>query len=183
MGVPSEYPRPPAAAMTIREATAADWPAVWELFRAVCAAGDVFAYDEATSEETARKLWFDPPAAAFVAEEGGVFLGTYYVRPNQPGRGSHVANGGYMVAEAARGRGLASAMCEHSIETAKRLGYRAMQFNYVVSTNEAAVRTWRKHGFEVVATLPGAFRHKSLGFVDVFIMWRSLLEPGARATG
>lgn len=160
--------------MTIREATEADWPAVWDLFRAVCAAGDVFAYDEATTEETARKLWFDPPAVGYVAEVGGELLGTYFLRPNQPGRGSHVANGGYMVAEAARGRGVASAMCEHSIAEAKRLGYRAMQFNYVVSTNTAAVRTWRTFGFAVAATLPGAFRHKTLGFVDVFVMYREL---------
>lgn len=160
--------------MTIRPATAADWPAVWELFRAVCAAGDAYAYDEATSEDTACKLWFEPPSVGYVAVENGQVLGTYFLRPNQPGRGSHVANGGYMVTEAARGRGLASAMCAHSIETAKQLGYRAMQFNFVVSTNEAAVRTWRKHGFEVAATLPGAFRHATRGFVDVFVMFRTL---------
>jgi GNAT superfamily N-acetyltransferase len=160
--------------MTIREASEADWPAIWALFRAVCVAGDVFAYDADTSEEAARKLWVDPPSVGFVAEEGGQLLGTYFLRPNQPGRGNHVANGGYMVAEVARGRGVASAMCEHSIQTATRLGYRAMQFNFVVSTNDAAVRTWRKHGFAVAATLPAAFRHPTLGFVDVFIMFRSL---------
>lgn len=163
--------------MTIRQALESDWPVIWHLFRSVCATGNVFAYDEATTEQTARTLWFDPPAVAFVAEEGGVFLGTYYLRPNQPGRGRHVANGGYMVAEAARGRGLASGLCAHSIETATRLGYRAMQFNYVVSTNVAAVRTWRKHGFRVAATLPGAFRHETLGYVDVYVMWRELSEP------
>lgn len=160
--------------MTIRLAVEADWPAIWELFRRVCAAGDAFAYDEETTEDTARKLWFDPPATPYVVEEQGVFLGTYYVRPNQPGRGSHVANGGYMVAESARGRGLAEAMCRHSVETATALGYRAIQFNYVVSTNTAAVRAWEKCGFGVVATLPGAFRHAELGFVDVFVMRRML---------
>src|SRR4051794_1745084 len=106
---------------TIREATAADWPAVWELFRAVAAAGDVFAYDESTTEEVARKLWFDPPAACYVAEENGTVVGTYYVRPNQPGRGDHIANAGYIVASEARGRGLAVALCEHSLATARRL--------------------------------------------------------------
>lgn len=160
--------------MTLRPATESDWPAVWALFRAVCAAGDAFAYDADTPEGVARKLWFDPPAVAFVAEEEGVFLGTYYLRPNQPGRGSHVANGGYMVAEAARGRGLAEAMCRHSVATAAALGYRAMQFNYVVSTNAAAVRAWVRCGFETVATLPGAFRHPTLGLVDVLVMWRDL---------
>jgi len=160
--------------MTIRPATDADWPAVWQSFRAVCAAGDSFAYDADTPEAVARKLWFDPPATPFIAEDAGTFLGTYYLRPNQPGRGSHVANGGYMVTEAARGRGLAEAMCRHSIETAKQLGYRAIQFNYVVSTNTAAVRAWVKCGFAVVGTLPGAFRHADGRFVDVFVMWRTV---------
>ena len=160
--------------MTIRPATEADWPAIWTMFRAVTAAGDVFAYDADTSEDVARKLWFDPPAVAFVADENGVVVGTYFLRPNQPGRGSHVANGGYMVAEAARGRGVASAMCGHSIATATEMGFRAMQFNFVVSVNVAAVRVWRKHGFEVIATIPEAFRHATLGFVDVFVMHRKL---------
>src|SRR5262245_59699560 len=132
---------------TIREATPADWPAVWALFRAVTADGDSFAYDETTTEEVARKLGFEPPAVCFVAEEDGKVLGTYDVRPNQPGRGNHVANAGHIVAESARGRGLASALCGHSLETARRLGYRAMQFNFVVATNTAAVKVWEKHGF------------------------------------
>lgn len=165
--------------MTIRPATAADWPAIWELFRGVCAAGDSYAFDETTPEETARRLWVEPPARGYVAEEGGTLLGTYFLRPNQPGRGSHVANGGYMVAESARGRGVASAMCGHSIREATRLGFRAMQFNFVVSTNEVAVRTWRKHGFAVAGTLPGAFRHATLGYVDVFVMYHELGESDA----
>jgi len=160
--------------MTIRPADESDWPAIWELFRVVCEAGDSYAYDADTPEVVARKLWFDPPSAAFVAEEDGIFLGTYFLRPNQPGRGSHVANGGYMVAAAARGRGLAEAMCRHSIGQATALGYRAMQFNCVVSTNAAAVRVWVKCGFTVAATLPGAFRHADGRFVDVFVMWRDL---------
>ncbi len=99
----------------IREATAADWPAVWAMFREVTAAGDSFAYDESTPEEVARKLWFEPPAVCYVAEDEGRVIGTYYVRPNQPGRGNHVANGGYIVASEARGRGLASELCAHSL--------------------------------------------------------------------
>jgi ribosomal protein S18 acetylase RimI-like enzyme len=160
--------------ITIREATENDWPAIWSLFRMVASAGDVFAYDESTTEEAARKLWFDPPVRCYVAEESGKLIGSYFVRPNQPGRGSHVANGGYMVSPTARGRGLASAMCEHSIATARELGFTAMQFNFVVSTNVPAVRVWEKHGFAVVARLPGAFRHKELGFVDVFVMYRKV---------
>jgi L-amino acid N-acyltransferase YncA len=162
------------ADIIIREATEADWPGIWELFRGVAASGDVFAYDEHTPEEVARKLWFDPPATCFVAEIDGRLAGTYYVRPNHPGRGSHVANGGYMVSPDFRGRGLASVMCGHSIEAARRLGFAAMQFNFVVSTNTAAVRTWEKHGFAVVGRLPKAFRHVTLGFVDALVMFRDL---------
>lgn len=158
----------------IREAIETDWPAIWALFRAVVAAGDAFAYDEETTEETARKLWFDPPATCCVAEENGLVVGTYFVRPNQPGRGNHVANGGYMVAPEVRGQGLARALCEHSLETARRLGFTAMQFNYVVATNTAAVRVWEACGFAVAGRLPGAFRHKELGLGDVLVMYRAL---------
>ena len=141
---------------TIREATEADWPHIWALFREVAAAADVFAYDEHTTEAVARKLWFDPPAKCFVAEVEGEFAGTYFIRPNQPGRGDHVANGGYMVVPVFRGGGLARAMCEHSLESARRLGFAAMQFNYVVATNTAAVKVWESCGFAVVGRLPGA---------------------------
>jgi GNAT superfamily N-acetyltransferase len=157
---------------TIREAIETDWPAIWAMFQVVAAAGDVFAYDETTTEEVGRKLWFVPPATCFVAEDGGRVLGTYFLRPNQPGRGNHVANGGYMVAPEARGQGLASAMCAHSIESARRLGFRAMQFNFVVASNAGALCVWKKHGFAVVGRLPSAFRHKELGFVDALVMYR-----------
>lgn len=158
----------------IRPAGEADWPHVWALFRQAAESGDVFAYDEHTTEEVARKLWFDPPATAFVCEVEGALAGTYYVRPNQPGRGAHVANAGYIVAPAFRGRGLAGAMCEHSLGTARARGFTAMQFNFVVSTNAAAVRAWQKCGFAIVGTLPGAYRHRERGFVDVLVMWRAL---------
>ncbi len=160
--------------LTIRPFAGADWPAVWDLFQQVAAAGDVFAYDETTPEAVARKLWVEPPAVAFVAELDGAFAGTYFVRPNQPGRGGHVANAGYMVAAAFRGRGVASAMCGHSLETARRLGFRAVQFNFVVATNAAAVRVWERHGFAAVGRLPGAFRHAELGYVDALVMFREL---------
>jgi GNAT superfamily N-acetyltransferase len=159
---------------TIRPAVDADWPIIWALFRDAAAAGDAFAYDEGTTEETARKLWFEQPAVCFVAEVDGRIVGTYYVRPNQPGRGGHVANGGYIVAPPARGRGLARVLCEHSLDTARQLGFTAMQFNYVVATNTSAVRTWEKCGFTVVGRLPGAFRHRELGAVDVLVMFRGL---------
>ncbi|MBX9583881.1 MAG: GNAT family N-acetyltransferase [Gemmataceae bacterium] len=159
---------------TIRPMTPADWPAVWALFREVAAAGDVFAYDEHTPEEVARALWFGPGAVGYVVESGGEVVGTYFVRPAQPGRGNHVANAGYMVAPAARGRGLASRMCGHSLDVARRLGYRAMQYVFVVSTNAAAVRVWEKHGFAVVGRVPGAFRHAAHGLVDTLVMYREL---------
>ena len=160
--------------IAIRPATEADWPRVWVLFQGAAAGGDVFAYDQSTTEATARKLWFDPPAVCFVVDEEGRFAGTYYVRPNQPGRGGHVANAGYMVAPEFRGRGLSVALCEHSLETARALGFTAMQFNFVVATNSAAIRAWEKCGFAVVGRLPGAFRHKELGLVDALVMHREL---------
>ena len=160
--------------ITIREATETDWQPVWALFRLVAASGEVFAYDENTTEAVARKLWFDSPATCFVAELDGQFAGTYYVRPNHPGRGSHVANAGYMVAPEFRSRGLAQAMCEHSLNSARRLGFTAMQFNFVVESNSAAVKVWEKCGFAIVGRLPGAFRHRELGFVDSLVMFRKI---------
>lgn len=161
--------------MTIRPATTADWPAIWQLFQEVIASGDAFAYDSDTTEEDAKQKWFLPPARAWVAvNDAGDVVGTYYIRPNQPGRGAHVANAGYMVASAARGQGLASQLCAHSLVSAKEQGYRAMQFNFVVSTNVAALKTWEKHGFSIIGRIPEAFDHAQLGLVDALIMWRKL---------
>lgn len=160
--------------LTIRNATETDWPALWVMFQGVATAGDVFAYDENTTEEVARKLWFDPPTVCFVADEGDRIVGSYFLRCNQPGRGSHVANGGYMVSPEVRGRGIASAMCEHSIATAHQLGFTAMQFNFVAASNASALRVWQKHGFVVVGRLPGAFRHKEFGFIDALVMFKTL---------
>ena len=101
-------------------------------------------------------------------------LGTYYLKTNQPGLGAHVCNAGYMVAGQARGRGVGRAMAEHSLEEARRLGYRAMQYNFVASTNEGAIRLWKRLGFDVVGTLPGAFRHEGQGYVDALVMYRHL---------
>ncbi len=160
--------------MIIREATEADWPHVLTLFQSVATSGDVFAYDESTTEAVTRKLWFDLPARCWICEVEERFAGTYYVRPNQPGRGNHIANAGYMVAPEFRGRGLAVAMCAHSLETAKHLGFTAMQFNFVVSENTAAVCAWERCGFATVGRLPQAFRHRELGLVDALVMFREL---------
>lgn len=162
--------------MHIRPFHAQDWPAVWAILVPVFRAGDTYGVPPEISEGEARALWTDAPKAAFVAKEaeGGPILGTYYLKPNGEGPASHVCNCGYAVSSEARGRGVASAMCEHSQAQASRHGYRAMQFNLVASSNEAAVRLWKKLGFDIVGTLPGAFRHPRLGFVDAFVMFKQL---------
>ena len=161
----------------IRLAVNDDWPEIWRMFQQVAAAGDVFAYDADTPEAAARQLWVEPPARAYVADRAGQILGTYFLRPNQPGRGKHVANAGYMVAPDSRGNGLASILCQHSLEVASSLGYRAMQFNFVIATNLAAIRVWRKHGFAIIGRLPKVFQHAQFGLVDALIMHREILAP------
>jgi L-amino acid N-acyltransferase YncA len=160
--------------MTIREALQSDFEGVWPIFREVVEAGDTYAYERGTTKAQAKSIWLASPRKAFVFEENGQILGTYYLKTNQPGPGNHVCNCGYMVSSAARGRGLASAMCEHSQEIARDLGYQAMQFNFVASTNEGAVRLWRKLGFDIVGRLPKAFDHPVQGFVDVLVMYKWL---------
>jgi ribosomal protein S18 acetylase RimI-like enzyme len=118
--------------------------------------------------------WFSGAHEVFVADEAGHVVGTYYLRANQAGGGSHVANCGYITAPVSRGRGVARAMLEHSLSHARVRGFRAMQFNFVVSTNERAIRTWQAYGFEVVGRLPSAFKHPALGFVDALVMFREL---------
>jgi ribosomal protein S18 acetylase RimI-like enzyme len=161
-------------ALSIREIRPDEFELVWPLFHTVLAAGDTYAYSPGLGVEEARKIWTAPPARAFVAELDGGVVATYSLRPNQPGLGDHVANAGYMVEPAARGQGIARALCEHSIETARQAGFTAMQFNFVVSSNEAAVRLWQRCGFRIVGQVPGAFRHRERGATDVFIMHRFL---------
>lgn len=158
----------------IREAVESDWPAFWPILREAFSTGDTYPFPPDISEEDARRAWMDVPQATYVAEEGGAVLGTYYLKPNQPGLGSHVCNAGYIVARAARRRGLGSALCAHSMDEARRLGFRAMQFNLVVVTNEGAVRLWKDMGFRVIGTVPGAFNHKTHGYVDALIMYQEL---------
>lgn len=153
----------------------ADWPSVWKLIEPVFRSGETYAFSPEIMEAEARKAWIELPTATFIAKDDeGAVLGTYYIKPNQPGLGSHVCNCGYIVGENARGKGMATLMCEHSQSEAMRLGFRAMQFNLVVSTNEGAVRLWQKLGFEIVGTLPGAFRHPRHGFIDAFVMYKQL---------
>jgi L-amino acid N-acyltransferase YncA len=160
--------------MNIRLAEVSDQDAMWQIFHEVVVAGDTWVFDADTPRSFMIDYWFHPGTRSYVAEKDGRVLGMYLLRPNQPGHGSHVANAGYMVASTSRGLGVGEAMGEHSIDEARRLGFRAVQFNYVVSTNEAAVRLWKKIGFEIVGTLPGAFKHSTLGYVDVYVMFRRL---------
>ncbi len=160
--------------MEIRAAGDGDWGAVWGILEPVIRAGETYALPRDFSEGEALGYWFAAGNEVFVAELDGVVVGTFVLRANQLGGGGHVANCGYMVAQDAGGRGVARAMCAFSLERARVLGFRAMQFNFVVSSNERAVRLWADFGFAVVGRLPGAFRHPVLGFVDAMVMYRDL---------
>lgn len=160
--------------MLIRPCEPVDAPAVWAILEPAIRGGEVFALPTDMAEAEAVAYWCGPDKAAFVAEAGGRVLGTYYIRANQAGPGAHVANGGYATAPEAAGRGIARAMCLDSLDQARSRGFRAMQFNLVVSTNERAVRLWQDCGFEIVGRLPGAFAHPRLGDVDALVMFRRL---------
>jgi len=160
--------------MLIRPATAADFAAIWRVIEPAIRAGETFTLDRAMSEEAALAFWLGPDKESFVAEDGGEVLGTYYIRPNQTGGGGHVCNGGYCTSPDASGRGVARQMCLHSLDHARSQGYRAMQFNFVVSTNERAVRLWESLGFDVVGRLPLAFNHPAKGYVDALVMFQPL---------
>jgi L-amino acid N-acyltransferase YncA len=159
----------------IRAVTGADWPQVWPIWHEVVSAGETYTWDPETDEATARALWLlPPPAQGWVAVEDDTVVGTAVLKPNQPGLGAHVANAGFMVASAASGRGVGRRLGEHVLAQARASGYRGMQFNAVVSTNTRAVALWRTLGFTVVGTVPGAFRHARLGYVDLYVMYRDL---------
>ena len=159
---------------TIREASGRDGDAIWGIFHAVVAAGDTYVFDPEIPRDEALAYWFAPGTRTYVAEADGRVVGTYILKPNQPGLGAHVANAAFMVAPSARGLGVGRALGEHCLAEARRFGTRTMQFNFVVSTNAPAIRLWERLGFAIVGTLPGAFRHRTLGFVDAHVMFRSL---------
>jgi ribosomal protein S18 acetylase RimI-like enzyme len=162
--------------LIIRPFTPADWPAVWPILQTTFAAGDTYTFSPQSTEAEIHKAWVELPTATFVAtNEAGDILGTYFIKANQPGLGAHVCNCGYVVSKAAQGQGIAAHMCEHSQKLAVEMGFRAMQFNFVVSTNTSAVRLWQKLGFEIVGTLPEVFQHQKLGFVDAFVMFKRLI--------
>jgi L-amino acid N-acyltransferase YncA len=162
--------------MEIRAATEADCDAIWNIFHEIVAAGDTYAFDPKMSREEALAYWLRADTDTYVLEKDGVVVGTYVLRPNQAGPGSHVANAAFMVALDAQGLGVGRIMAEHCLTEARRMGFRAMQFNFVVSTNMPAIHLWEQLGFKIVGTLPGAFHHPGKGYVDVYVMFRSLLE-------
>jgi ribosomal protein S18 acetylase RimI-like enzyme len=160
--------------LIIRPARPDDSDAIWSILEPTIRAGETYTLPPDLTSEQALAYWFEEGHDVFVAEEGGRILGTYYLRVNQQGGGSHVANCGYMTAADAFGRGVARAMCAHSLEHARARGFRAMQFNFVVSTNERALRLWQSFGFAIVGQLPGAFLHPKFGYVDALVMYRKL---------
>ena len=160
--------------MIIRPATAADADAIWGILEPVIRAGETYTFPRDWSRADAMVYWHASDHAVLVAEDIGVVVGTYYLRANQRGGGAHVANCGYVTDIHASGRGIARAMCLHSMDLAVAKGFTAMQFNFVVSTNERAVRLWKRLGFAIVGTLPAAFQHPGLGLVDAYVMYRKL---------
>jgi ribosomal protein S18 acetylase RimI-like enzyme len=170
--------------LNIRAATDSDRDAIWRIFQEVIATGETYPIDPKISRGDALAYWFQRDAHVYVAELDRLnrssskqpqVVGSYMLRPNQAGNGAHVANAAFIVAKDARGEGIGRAMGEHCLNEARRLGFRAMQFNFVVSTNKSAVKLWQGLGMKIVGTLPGAFRHPTRGYVDVYIMYQELV--------
>ena len=160
--------------MTVRPATAADAEAIWQIFKAVVAAGDTYVFAPDTPRQVALDYFLGANVHSWVAEEDDVVVGMYKLIPNRRDLGSHVANASFMVAPPAHGLGIGRAMGEHCLNEARRAGYQAMQFNFVVSTNKGAVHLWQELGFTILATQPKAFKHSRLGYVDAHVMHRFL---------
>jgi len=160
--------------MNIRPALESDRDAIWQIFHAVVKTADTYAFDPEISRADALAAWCAPYIHTYIAEHLGAVQGTYILKQNQPGLGSHVANAAFMVDPASQGRGIGRAMAEHGLHEAKQLGFRAMQFNLVVAKNTPAVKLWQELGFEIVGTLPGAFKHARDGYIDALVMFREL---------
>jgi len=160
--------------MLIRPAGSGDANAIWAIMEPIIRARETYTLPRDMTKASALAYWLSAEREVFVAEDNGEVVGTYCLRANQKGGGAHVANCGYMTAVSATGRGVARAMCAHSLDRARERGFRAMQYNFVISTNERAVRLWQSFGFEIVGRLPGAFQHPAQGYVDAYIMYRDL---------
>lgn len=162
--------------MKIRKADPTkDYDDIWEIFSNVIQTGDTYVFDPNTPKESLLKLWLADYMDTFVAvDDNGKIVGTYFIKANQIDLGSHIANCGYMVNPKSQGKGIGKLLCEHSIEFAKQKGFLGIQFNIVVSTNTNAINLWKKLGFEIIGTTPKGFRHKELGLMDTYIMYRAL---------
>jgi len=160
--------------MLIRQSEPRDDDAIWRILEPTFRAGETYPVPRDISRAGALAYWHTPGHVVFVAEDAGTIVGTYYLRANNRGGGAHVANCGYVVAPDAFGRGVAQAMCSHSLGEAKSRGFSAMQFNFVIASNERAVRLWQRMGFAIAGRLPGAFQHPRLGLVDAYVMLRNL---------
>ena len=158
----------------IRKATAEDNSQVWEIIKEVISKGDTYTFDPSSSKETMLNFWYGPDRHTYVAIDNGKIVGTFMIRDNQPGLGAHVANGSYMVSESASGKGIGKKMGEFSLAEAKRLGYKAMQFNIVIKSNVRAVNLWQNLGFKIIGEIPDAFNHKQNGLTNAYIMYRKL---------
>ena len=163
-----------SAEILVRPASSCDRAAIWKVIEPAIRAGETYTLPSDLSEDNALNYWFSPTHEVFVAVIDDEIVGSYYLRPNQGGNGSHIANCGYMTAPWAAGCGVAQAMCRHSLDRARQRGFLAMQFNIVVSTNERAVLLWQRMGFEIIGRIPNAFRHPAAGLVDAFVMYRAL---------
>jgi L-amino acid N-acyltransferase YncA len=147
---------------------------IWSIIHEDLKKGDTYPFATQTTKAEAFQIWMKHPKATYVACRADEIVGTYYIKPNQPGLGSHVCNAGYMVASKARGQGVGRAMCKHSLHEARQLGFKAMQYNLVVCTNTGAIKLWQDLGFKIIGTLPKAFNHNDKGFVDALVMYQWL---------
>jgi len=161
--------------MNIRRATESDRDAIWQIFRDVIVAGETYPMERDIPREQALAYWFKHNAQVCVAESEAGIVGSYTLHRNQAAGGAHVANAGFIVAKDARGQGIGRALGEHCLKEARRIGYRAMQFNFVVSTNAGAVKLWQDLGMKIIGTLPGAFKHPTRGYVDVYVMFQEFI--------
>lgn len=160
--------------LEIRKAIKADKEEVWKIIQAVISKGDSYTFAPDTPKEKMLEFWFGDDKKTYVAVLDNELLGTFFLKANQPDLGSHICNAGYMVSPEAKGKGIGRKMAEFSLPEAKRLGFSAMQFNFVVKSNEIAVKLWLRLGFEIIGEIPEAFQHKDLGLTNALIMYRKL---------
>jgi len=156
----------------IKQATNRDFDEIWSILHETFLTGDTYAFSPDMSKDEGRRLWMETPLATYVVIKEDRIVGTYFIKQNQPGLGSHICNAGYVVRKDARGEGIGKILCEHSLKEAKSFGFKGMQYNFVVSTNKPAIDLWEKCGFSIAGTLHNAYNHKEKGFVDAYVMYQ-----------